>query len=150
MLGFDFGASTWLATGALSSKDLKSAMLRPLPIGLALGATAVGAGVGALVVSDDRRLMRLGIPIAGGVVTGSMVAMFGGGIWVLTCNEPQGPERDACYNRAGRFFARSLAIGTALGGATGLVLALTAPPRSASRRASARVFAGPGSLLVKF
>jgi hypothetical protein len=148
-LGIDLGSATWLATGALSSRDLKSAMLKPLPIGLALGAGAVGAATGALVVTDGRRLLRLGIPIGGGVMLGSMVALFGGGGWYLTCNEPAGPDRDACHRRAARFFAGSLAVGTALGGVTGLVLALTVPPRSATDPVGVSVLAGPGSLLLQ-
>ncbi len=146
-LGSDFGASVWLATGALSSQDLQSAMLKPLPVGLALGAAAAGATAGALLVTDDRRFMRLSIPIAGGVFVGAMVAGIGGGGWYLSCDDS---GRDACEHRAARFFAGSLSLGTFLGGATGLALALSAPPRSADRRASASVFAGPGSLLVKF
>lgn len=139
VLGASFGSSTWLAFGALGSEGLRDSMLKPLPIGVALGATAAGATAGALAITDRRRFAKLDTPMAAGVILGSAVAVFGGGAWFLSCEDPRGPERDACERRAGRFFAGSLAVGTFAGGATGLALALASAPQPAASSSLALV-----------
>lgn len=136
VLGASFGSGTWLAFGALGSEGLRDSMLRPVPIGVALGATAAGATAGALAITDRRRFAKLATPMAVGVMVGSTVALIGGGAWFLSCEEPRGPERDACERRAGRFFAGSLAAGTFAGGATGLALALAADTSEPARPAT--------------
>ncbi len=136
VLGASFGSGTWLAFGALGSEGLRDSMLKPLPIGVALGATAAGATAGALAITDRRRFAKLDTPMAAGVILGSTVAVFGGGAWFLACEDPRGPERDACERRAGRYFAGSLAVGTFAGGAMGLALALAADTSEPARPSS--------------